>query len=111
MRLLDLDPRWIEHEGRKVGILLLCPHCKKTRLSCFFEPFPVLNGGAPPNQYWLFKKTPGVGEDEAAETVPCNKFSRWTRTSDDFATMSIDPSLDASASGHWHGFITNGEAR
>lgn len=29
---------------------------------------------------------------------------------DDFETLTLTPSIDASASGHWHGFITNGEA-
>ena len=28
-----------------------------------------------------------------------------------FATMTITPSIDASASGNWHGFIVNGEIR
>jgi len=32
----------------------------------------------------------------------------WTMSSQDFLTMSITPSIDASASGHWHGYITNG---
>ena len=25
--------------------------------------------------------------------------------------LTVTPSIDASASGHWHGFITNGEIR
>ena len=25
--------------------------------------------------------------------------------------LTVTPSIDASASGHWHGFITNGEVR
>jgi hypothetical protein len=113
MRLLDLAPRWIEYQGRKVGMLLLCPHCqaqgKKQWLSCFFEKFEVLNGGNEPNQYAFFEKTIDPGDD-VDEVVPCDKTAKWTRTSDDFATMSVTPSLDASASGHWHGSITNGQA-
>jgi len=29
----------------------------------------------------------------------------------DFGAISVTPSLDASASGHWHGMITNGECK
>jgi hypothetical protein len=43
--------------------------------------------------------------------VPCRDDMAWVISSQDFATMSVTPSLDASASGHWHGFITNGEIR
>ena len=34
---------------------------------------------------------------------------RWTKTGDTFDTMTLTPSIDTSAAGHWHGFITNGE--
>ena len=109
MRLVDLDPRWLEWQGRRVGMLLRCPHCRATWLSCFFEPTPVLNGGNEPNQFARFEEVLGTF-DEAHDVVPCRKDSAWTRSGDDFATMTITPSLDASASGHWHGCITNGEA-
>ena len=45
------------------------------------------------------------------DVVDCRPDIAWARTSDDFSTMSVTPSIDASASGHWHGFITNGEIR
>jgi hypothetical protein len=108
MRLTELEPRWLEYEGRKVGILLRCPHCRSTWLSCMFERFPVLNRGEEPNQYAIFKAA--LGDDDAADdVVPCSRAAKWSRTSDDFATMTIDPSLDASASGHWHGQIIDGD--
>lgn len=112
MNLIDLDPRWLELDGRKVGMIMRCPHCaaqdRKQWLSCFFEPMAVLNGGEWPNQYALFEKAIDK-EDNINEVVPCNKHSKWMRSSDDFASMSIMPSIDASAAGHWHGFIRNGE--
>lgn len=33
----------------------------------------------------------------------------WQREGETFETMTITPSVDASASGHWHGFVRNGE--
>lgn len=34
----------------------------------------------------------------------------WTLHGDeDFRTLTLTPSVDASKAGHWHGFITNGE--
>ena|ERR1700723_912904 len=105
MRLVDLDPRWLEWEGRKVGLLLRCPHCQATWLSCMFEVRPVLTGiNNQPSQFGLFRQI----VDDPHEVVPCRKDFAWTRTSDDFAFMTITPSLDASKSGHWHGSVVNG---
>jgi hypothetical protein len=33
----------------------------------------------------------------------------WNIIGRDFATMHVTPSLNAEASGHWHGHITGGE--
>jgi hypothetical protein len=115
MKLTELEPRWIVLDGRKVGMLFRCPHCRETWLSCFFEKMPILNGGQWPNQVALFKTL--VGEDEAHNVVPCKKDKAWNLAGADlsnlfdFSTLTVTPSLDASASGHWHGFITNGAAR
>jgi hypothetical protein len=35
----------------------------------------------------------------------------WRFEGNDFATLTVTPSIDASNSGNWHGFITNGEIR
>lgn len=32
----------------------------------------------------------------------------WEFKGNDFATLTVTPSIDASASGNWHGHITNG---
>jgi len=98
MRLVDLDPRWgvdradvvIGGERRYVpdragmGITFWCPHCRATRLAVWFVN-PV--DGRPPH---------------AAKHL-------WTRAGESFETLTLTPSIDASESGHWHGFITNGE--
>jgi hypothetical protein len=117
MRLIELEPRWLDIDGRRVGIMLLCPHCRKTPLSCFFIPTKHIAGGDyHDSQYALFAKLmPTFGDPyvdiPVNDVVPCRRGFAWQRTGDDFASMSITPSLDASAAGHWHGFITSGEIR
>jgi hypothetical protein len=34
---------------------------------------------------------------------------RWTLVGDSFESLTISPSVDASAAGHWHGFIQAGK--
>lgn len=50
-----------------------------------------------------------VDEDNSHEIVGWNPDHCWQYAGDDFTTMSVTPSIDASASGDWHGHITNGE--
>lgn len=101
MRLLDLEPRYfVRGEGQEpVGISFDCPCCvgkgNQSRLAIAihldgtnFDPDPDN-----PQQF------------QSGETV-------WTITGGStFADISLDPSVDASKSGHWHGHITNGEIR
>jgi hypothetical protein len=42
------------------------------------------------------------------EVAPCNETTCWIFSGSDFETLSVTPSIDASKSGCWHGFITNG---
>lgn len=107
MRLVDLDPCWVtgsqylvdpsapdgppvwDHghvPGRAVGVSFECPHCRETRIAVAFAS-PV--DGGPPSA--SFKR-------------------HWQRTGDSFETLTLTPSVDASESGHWHGFIANGQA-
>ena len=100
MKLLDLEPSWIEHDGRRVAIIFRCPCCLggKTRwwLTCFFEPAGTLP------KY--------IADDMKGDdmVIGCNPLAGWSRTNDDFASMTITPSIDASAAGHWHGNFTAG---
>lgn len=91
MKLTDLDPHWmITTDGRQgMGVNFECPHCDgDQRLGVWFSN--PLDGGEP----------------ASAEHGPA---PRWKRTGDSFENMTLTPSIDASNSGHWHGFITNGE--
>ena len=89
--LTSLDPEWMEHEGRRVGVLFYCPSCNKQPLLALFAN-PPDGGSALP-----------VGHP--SENCPV----RWWRKGDAFETLSLSPSVDASASGHWHGFLTDGQ--
>jgi hypothetical protein len=128
MRLLDLEPRWLEFDGQKVAIMFFCPHCAANRdtwLTCFFKPsgdlpripsdHPIEGlrgcGGSRLLVYEALRQIqhPDPIEGCYHNVVMCKKSIAWNRVGDDFATMSITPSIDASASGHWHGFVTNGD--
>lgn len=95
MKLTDLDPRWfvLERGGPRVGVSFLCPHCRRERLAVAFHHAgheliddSYIRAHAPQTQHI------------------------WAMTGDSFENMSLSPSVDASKSGHWHGFITNGQA-
>lgn len=116
MRLVDLKPHWIERDSQRIAIMFLCPHCVKEGrpkpiwLSCFFIPTEHIAGED--GQYALFEQeleAMGITDQDGSDVVPCRRGFAWTRSSDDFASISIWPSLDASKCGHWHGFIKVGQ--
>lgn len=98
MKLIDLSPKWfvLEDEGPRVGLTFLCPHCRSTHLGVAFHH---AGKAAMEDQYILAHH--GANDTQHIWTLPGQ---------DDFATLTLSPSIDASASGHWHGWITNGEA-
>jgi hypothetical protein len=104
VKLTDLDPRWacdadiviggeIQHFNGRHGMAVSfeCPCCRftprATRLAVWFSN-PI--DGLPPT-------------DDASKL--------WGRSGTTFDDLSLSPSIDASAHGHWHGFITGGEVR
>ncbi len=113
MKLTELSPKWLKIKDRIVGLVFLCPHCQATWVSCFFEKLPLFKDSdgerfSENTQFGLFQRI--VEEDfEKANVIPCNPAAIWTKSSDTFENLTIMPSLDFSASGHWHGFIKNGE--
>jgi uncharacterized protein DUF6527 len=122
MRLSSLLPCWLIRNGERIGLVFLCPHCvatqaaKPTPVSSFCIPSPAVIGWPEDSgQCTIFDKltkqpdSPYAGYDPE-EFVPCRKGIAWNFAGSDFDTLSVTPSIDASASGHWHGFITNGEA-
>lgn len=116
MKLVELHPKWLDlSTGERCGVSFACPVHAKNGLD--------ENGSANCLLGRVYIRTepvagaPGVGP-------------RWHRTGDDFATMTLSPSLlcrtvpEGHARGineahecnfqrctivHWHGFVTGGE--
>lgn len=106
MRLNDLSPHWITMPGAgddKLGLTFRCPHCppgergETTYLGVWFkEPID-------PDAH------PGI--DWPTYMLQNPERTYWHRAGDSFDNLTLSPSVDASAVGHWHGFIQNGEIR
>jgi hypothetical protein len=99
MRLTDLAPRWIGvlHWAGEfpfhVGVSFLCPHCREQRLAVRFRP-PIDPGNYLPQM----ASPPAFLGDHL-----------WNRSGETFEDLTLSPSIDFSAHGHWHGAITAGE--
>ncbi len=98
MKLTELNPRWLFHGGEgvtmhgepvplreRVGITFDCPCGCKNPLSLIFAN-PV-DGG-----------------------LPVQASPNWTRSGDEFETMSLMPSIlrTLGCPNSWHGFVTAG---
>jgi hypothetical protein len=109
MKLTDLDPRWLIKDGKRVGFTFLSPIGKQGnthwRQSCFAVAMPSRE------QWKLFGDVHGQG----ACVQQCRPDFAWTIEGGienaSFEAMTVTPSLDGSAGGLWHGFITNGEIK
>jgi hypothetical protein len=104
MKLIDLEPRWITPNF----FIFRCPCCQKAFLTC-------KNIVLSREDVWNTLRT-YLGEDWNEIVVPPKAETAWNITGStrdpnaSFPTdLTVTPSIDASASGHWHGFITNGE--
>jgi hypothetical protein len=115
MRLADLEPRWFDVPGigaTKDGVTFLCPCAmclqtpeKQVRLAAQFAN-PV---DGPPRARMSLDETLWHVHELRTFDVPPGFL--WQRTGVTFETLTLSPSVDASASGHWHGFVTHGECR
>lgn len=108
MRLAELEPQWL---GSRQGILFRCPTSRARWLTVFFAPTPRKE------QYRMWAEATqrrldadGYPDDDGTYVVFCKRDCGWRIVGGStFDDISIQPSLDASASGNWHGHITNGE--
>lgn len=92
LTLHDLEAWWITANERVVGVAFLCPHCQNTNIGVLFQNPP---DGGPPHP--------------ADESIPGNNEGlRWHREGETFFHLTIRPSIDASSTGHWHGFVSSG---
>lgn len=122
MRLTDLDPVWLIYEGRRVGFAFRCPlggNKRRMWQTCFVEQFPAMGDWRMVgNRHRSGPATQaGIVDASAPQTEQqyqlCKEGCAWTIAggieSASFETLTVTPSLDGSAGGLWHGFITNGE--
>jgi hypothetical protein len=110
MRLIDLDPSWIDYGSRRgIGVRFRCMvpgHCSGYLWILFANP---VDGGPPHSgACWnlIIEARDADGQfDKYKYDRPCDK-CRWQRTGEDFASMSMSPSVDAHCCGHLT--LTNG---
>lgn len=128
MRLADLDPRWLILQGRRVGLIFISPADRKYRQTCFVEKLPLFTCEACKGlDRWscdhsqmgaIRHSCPDLLRDEdgwANDVQLCRKDFAWVAApaldQASFDNLSITPSIDGSAGGLWHGFITAGEIK
>lgn len=97
MKLTDLNPKWVGcgEPGNEIifGLRFDCPHCRVQKLAVLFSPF------IDPHN-WI----PRIGEFHMDK-------QKWNREGETFETLTLKPSINTEFSGHWHGFIENGEVK
>lgn len=100
VKLTELKPTWLSPDV----FCFLCPHCREERLLC--KRIPLSFKG----QVKLVNATPEDDEDWPQGFVPARAEFAWKfNQGDSFDSITVTPSIDASASGHWHGNITGGK--
>lgn len=99
MKLTELEPRWLSEHL----FVFRCPHCRKTWLSC--KSIAMSHK----EQFDLFRAADLDPFGPHYAIVPMKPDVAWKTDGRDFSALSVTPSIDASAAGHWHGFITKGE--
>lgn len=77
--------------------------CKRVPMG-YMEQYDAIYG--PKNE--VGKYTGRLVGKVVVQTVP---EMAWQFEGNDFNILTVSPSIDASASGNWHGFIINGEIR
>lgn len=99
MRLVDLEPEWLTPDL----FIFKNPMGGDNWLTC--KRISILRR----EQYDLiyYKSKKYVGK----VVVLSNPDVAWSFEGNDFNTLTVTPSIDASSSGNWHGFITNGEIK
>ena len=101
MRLTELGPIWLSENM----FAFRCPHCLKTWLTCKNSAI----GAEEQRDLAIAARLEPTGPRYGA--VLSKPSLAWNWDENDFANMTVTPSIDASASGHWHGCITKGQIK
>lgn len=111
MKLTDLRPRWFDVPGvggAIDGITFECPG------ACCAGRVPVRIGiqfanpiGSEPKPLMTNKEKHQHVHELRTFDIPPGFL--WQRQGETFETLTLSPSVNASASGHWHGWVRNGQ--
>lgn len=101
MKLTDLNPRWLTMSQYTLpgGTLCFPRWSGEKRVGCGVTFDDPTN---PQQRLGVFFENPIDG------LPPADGQKLWHREGDSFDNLTLTPSIDASASGGWHGFITKG---
>lgn len=102
MRLVDLEPRWLVKDGRRIGFAFKCPNPERAKW--WFTCFAV----ATPHPDQADAVSDAIGQD--FNWLPCKEIAWSVAGGIDtatFETMTVTPSLDGGTA-MWHGYITDG---
>lgn len=107
MKLTELDPRWErDRDGKRVAFSFRCPTDPRWRQLC-----KAVVASTQEQWDWLG----GFDSFYCEITQTATPSFAWTIAGGienaSFETMTVTPSIDGSAGGLWHGYITNGEIR
>lgn len=91
-------PRWVHPNI----FAFLCPHCREVFLSC---KNVVMERS---QQAEIFAED-AIGASGATVVLTRPEFAWNFPTGADFRTLTVTPSINAEAAGHWHGHVTAGE--
>lgn len=98
MKLTELDPRWITPDV----FIFRSPSGAGDWLTCKRAPIPH-------QHRFFYEQCPELKGQHIVGTR--DDFCWSFEAGGDFSTLTVTPSIDASASGNWHGFIVDGEIK
>ncbi len=104
MRLVDLEPRWLTPNL----FIFKCPHCVRVGGEKRVAWLSCKDVAMPTDEQWNLFEEQAKAEGGGYWVTPSRGEFAWNFSTRDFATITVTPSIDASPSGCWHGFIQNG---
>jgi len=112
VRLVDLDPRWVMKDGKRISFVFKSPTLGEGMWIVMSESRPDLRD-LWPAVHDAFPEGPFQADGYRRCFQTMNPKQMWQIVGcldgASFETMTITPSIDGSAAGNWHGFITNCE--
>lgn len=97
-KLVDLDPHWVEDEGRICGISFECPEHATPEVWCRqFVPFTPDMAG---------KEVKTRQKNEHIWKRVGGSYNNKEQMLEGFADLSLSPSVKSGCG--WHGFVTDG---